>query len=73
MTINAKINLQADGGNAYFILDRDGSPIGKAIWDPARGQFAFLPEPVDLVLDAATLAAVVTTLNGLSKNPGKIR
>ena len=58
---------QHGGGNhSAVILDRD-MRLGLAIYDPARGQFAFMPDTHDLVLSAADAAAITTILNGLSK------
>jgi hypothetical protein len=64
-------NLQQKSGgihHAIFIEDNvSQKKIGEAVYDPARGQFAFIPADHDIVLSAADKASIVTILNGLSQ------
>jgi hypothetical protein len=60
------IQQHSGGNHSAVILDRDVR-LGLAVWDPARGQFAFSPDNNDLVLSAADAGAITTILNGLSK------
>ena len=70
MAITYRILQQKSGGahHATFIEDVVSQrKIGEAVFDTARGQFAFIPMDHDVVLSAADAASIVTILNGLSK------
>ena len=69
-----KANRQTAGAPAYYVVVRsvgagqeNGNRVGQAIYDPARGQFAFIPDAHNLALTASEAAEIVASLNGLSK------
>jgi hypothetical protein len=67
MDLTVRNVQQHSGGNhSAVVLDRD-KRIGLAIYDSARGQFCFRPDDHDIVLSAADQAAIVATLNSLSR------
>lgn len=70
MSVTYRITQQHSGGNhdAIFIEDNVSQrKIGNAVYDPARGQFAFIPVDHDIVLSTADTATIVSILNSLSK------
>lgn len=75
MAVRATTVQQHPGGNHSAIITAsagvgasDGNLVlGKAVWDPARAQFAFIPDNQDLVLSAADQAIIVATLNSMSR------
>lgn len=75
MAIRATTVQQHPGGNHSAVITQsvgaganDGALVlGKAVWDPARAQFAFLPDNQDLVLSAADQASIVAALNSMSR------
>ena len=69
MSISVRTTQQRSGGNHGAILYRDlnNVELGVAVWDPARGEFAFSPFNNDLVLSASDLTAIVAILNSLSR------
>lgn len=67
MAITARGGQTQHGGNKVHIIVRDFSTIGKAIYDPARAQFAFVPDNVNGVLSAAELSTIVGILNVLPR------
>lgn len=70
MAITAHVTQQKAGGNHSAVINREAtgaSPIGTAVWDPARAQFAFIPADHNVVLTAAEMTSIISILNGLSK------
>jgi len=69
MPITLKIKQMHSGGNHSAILYRDVNNVelGVAVWDPARGQFAFSPFDNDLVLSSSDQTTIVNLLNGLGR------
>lgn len=69
MAITAHVVQQKTGGNHSAVINREShsTPIGTAVWDPARAQFAFIPTDHNIVLTAAEMTSLVSILNGLSK------
>lgn len=66
--INVKSVQSVSGGNHSAIIENDAHvAIGVAHWDPARGQFAFMPVNPNLVLSTADATSITTILNGLSR------
>lgn len=69
--ISSLASLQQSGGVHYYVIYNDvagqSNRIGQAIFDPARAQYAFLPDVHALVLTSAQQTAIVAVLNGLSK------
>ena len=71
----SKTQQQHNGGNHSAIIARSAGassnsgeiPLGIAVWDPARGQFAFHPTNQDIVLSTAEQVEIVAILNGLSR------
>lgn len=75
MAFVTKSKQQHTGGNHSAIIVRSNGastssgeiPIGQAIWDLARAQFAFIPNNQDIVLSAAEQTEIVAILNGLTR------
>jgi len=69
MPITVKTKQMHSGGNhsAVVLRDINGVDLGQAVYDPARGQFAFIPSDHDVVLSAADQTAIVNLLNSLSR------
>jgi len=66
--LNAKTKQMHSGGNHSYSITRDNYvEIGQAIYDSARGQYAFVATDHDLVLTSAEKTSIVAILNGLSQ------
>ena len=71
----SKSEQQKTGGNHSSVIARSAGassgngeiPLGRAVYDPARAQFAFIPDLYDVVLTAAEQTEIVAILNGLSR------
>lgn len=71
----SKTQQQHLGGNHSALIARSAGassgngeiPLGRAVWDPARAQFAFVPDSHDVVLTSAEQTEIVGILNGLSR------
>ena len=71
----SKNQEQHSGGNHSAIIARSAGassnsgeiPLGIAVWDPARGQFAFHPNNQDVALSSAEQTEIVGILNSLSR------
>jgi len=74
-TFVTKTQQQKLGGNHSAIIARSAGvgsgngeiPLGKAVYDPARNQFAFHPDNQDIVLSSAEQTEILAILNSLSK------
>lgn len=60
------IQQHSGGNHSALVLDRDVR-LGLAVYDPARAQFAFMPDNHDIQLSAADQASIVTILNALTR------
>lgn len=74
-TFVSKVKQQKLGGNHSAVIARSAGAssghgeinLGQAVWDPARGQFSFIPADHDVVLSAAEQTEIVNILNSLSR------
>ena len=69
MPITLKIKQMHSGGNHSdtILQDLNGVVLGQAVYDPARAQFAFVPDNQDIQLNTNDQTTIVNLLNSMSR------